>query len=530
MQSPTPMVEMESEQPFKYDYAKCDLDYCDNYALHMQNACYVCGGTYCFEHVEDTHHHICFTDPPEQKIYKSGDMFSWRFDVPEILKLIDYDAVVEEVEGLRPGHKCIEIIKPRMHRSFIRMVGSFNFHIAIYFDDGVKWVMRIRRTSARHQPELAISHCHSSELATLKALEDAGVKIPKSYERPNNSKVSKYLLYLYQDLIEGSRTWDIFPISYNDDSLTPAGTRFIQDYAAWMISLEKIVSHGSVGSFCFSGNDKQIVVGPHIDHIMNLNLDFPYYAGPFDTAKERWIYIIESRMKLILDKREVSPSQELLQYLIMLEMRELVYGCAEFDHGPWYLKHYDLHQGNFIVDGDSGEMKAIIDWEWASFTCKEEAFAAPPWFSKEETDDHIGNKAEELIKAYENLGRQDLAEFVRNGDKFKRLDNVLLHSVKDLNYLNDTRRAFFQLPGDQPEDTPTTIEQWMEMRITRYIDIDQGLRVIFERRPSTKVPQLRRRSSFIREKLAKEQEQERKKINEQVDPADYHLPDSDDET
>ncbi|WWC68850.1 uncharacterized protein I206_102786 [Kwoniella pini CBS 10737] len=486
----TPKEKTISRESLKYDYAKCDLDYCDNYALLSHRVCFVCGGNYCYDHVEDIDHHICYTNPPKERIYKGCALDPYVSEVIAIRDNLDYDAVKEEVESIRCGHKCTDIEKPKNYLELRRVTGSFNTHIVIHFDDDVKWVMRIRRKESRCMPEEAIKECHYSELATLKTLEDQGVKIARSFQRPADSKISEDLFYFYQEFVEGVPASKVFPWSFGNKDLTPAGIRFIHDYAAWTIDLEKIISPQNVGCLRFD-EEGSTSVGPHIEKGRNLSLNFPYTKGPFVTAKQRWLYSIECRMKWIIDKRACSPRGELHNYLILLEMKDLVTDCEEMEQGPWYLKHYDLHQGNFRVDEETGELRGVIDWEWASFTCKAEAFAPPAWFGAFQfCSTELGKAGHQLIKAYDDLGRPDFAQVVRNSAKYQWLEDTVMGANTQLPFLNATLRSFLYLP-DETQGEPKTLEHWTNCRLDRY-SADIGLQTLLWRRPTQPLPQLER--------------------------------------
>ncbi|WWC60067.1 uncharacterized protein I303_102630 [Kwoniella dejecticola CBS 10117] len=406
-----------------------------------------------------------------------------------ILNNLDLKAIKEEVESLRSPHTCTLIDVPRTQAEIRKLTGSFNTHVVIHFEDGVKWVMRIKRKESRCMPEEAIIQCHKSELATLKTLRKYRVKVPASNEKPVDSSIRDDLLYFYQEFVDGVPSWKIFVISIWDEDLTPAGIRFINDYAAWTLRMEKVISPTAVG--CLHDDGGILTVGPHIEKAKNLICDSPFTSGPFLSAKHRWLYSIECRMRLLLEKREYSPSQELLRFLKLLEMQELVLGCAEMDEGPWYLKHNDLHHGNLRVDEETGQLRGVIDWEWASFTCKAEAFAAPPWFgpggdSASSTD--IGKAGEQLVRAYEDLGRPDLGKLVRGGLKYHWLEGSVLGDNTSIQYLNAARRSFLGQP-DTIQGEPDSEEAWIAMRITKHIN-HPGLQILLGRKPTYLFPEL----------------------------------------
>ncbi|WWC99078.1 hypothetical protein V866_005972 [Kwoniella sp. B9012] len=449
----------------KPDYAQCAIPGCQAYALFGHPWCRICGESYCYDHVEDISTHICYTDPPQEYIYPYKSVV--EEEIAEILEVIDFEKVMEEVETLRPPHKCISIDKFDSPYHVNPLNGSFNFHLLIEFEDGMNWMMRIRRKQSRSQPEAAIEMCHRSEIATMKAMWDSGVKIPKRYERPKDSQVSSELIYFYQDFVEGGHTTLAFRMDGPVYGYKPIAKAFMLSYAAWMISFEK-TTFDKVGSLALDENGL-VVVGPHIERDRTASLEPPYFAGPFNTAKERWLSTIDWKMKSILDKKECPPSEELLRYLIMLEMKDLVSDCEELEKGPWYIRHYDLHGRQFKIDKDTGEMYALLDWEWSSLSCKGEAFTPPELFrlSPDRYENDLGDKEALLVDCYRELGRPDLADLVMGSRKYHWLQNIVLRSYDNLEALNGARNAFTsRLEG--LDNQPQTLEEWTELMLKRY--------------------------------------------------------------
>jgi hypothetical protein len=61
-----------------------------------------------------------------------------------------------------------------------------NFHLPLVFDDGVKWIVRIRKNKMtcpkREYAEMDVI----SEVASLKAMRKAGICVPDAWCRPAN--------------------------------------------------------------------------------------------------------------------------------------------------------------------------------------------------------------------------------------------------------------------------------------------------------------------------------------------------------
>ncbi|KKY19194.1 putative udp-n-acetylmuramate--l-alanine ligase [Phaeomoniella chlamydospora] len=61
-------------------------------------------------------------------------------------------------------------------------MGGKNYHIEIVFEDGVRWLARIRRFTASSPPPKLRDYLIQSEIATLKCLEATAVPTPKLFD------------------------------------------------------------------------------------------------------------------------------------------------------------------------------------------------------------------------------------------------------------------------------------------------------------------------------------------------------------
>lgn len=127
-----------------------------------------------------------------------------------------------------------------------------------------------------------------------------------------------------------------------------------------MIGLEK-VHFNQMGSLTLIENGS-VTVGPFIEKRTTIDIP-PYFLGPFNTAKEAYLAIIDVRLQQTLNRSRYKPSRELLHYLVLLEVRWLVSTCAELDNGPWYIRHNE-EDTNCIRVTNGGAITGIIDWKW----------------------------------------------------------------------------------------------------------------------------------------------------------------------
>ena len=101
----------------------------------------------------------------------------------ETEEMIDEQRLCEAAEALRPGHKCLR----RDDGLKVRYAGGSNVHVPMNFEDGVRWLARIRSKRDYCPPPPAMAMNVSSEAATLQALRSAGVRVsmawlPKHFE------------------------------------------------------------------------------------------------------------------------------------------------------------------------------------------------------------------------------------------------------------------------------------------------------------------------------------------------------------
>lgn len=103
-------------------------------------------------------------------------------------------------------------------------------------------------------------------------------------------------------------------------------------------------------------------------------------------------------------------------------------------------------------------------------TAKADAFAAPSIFVDFQKysggSNDLGPYEAVLAQAYEDLGRPDLAAYVRNGKKFQRLYDKLDGGFCDFPDLNATRRAFLDLPDHIPQ--PSHMDEWVVEATARH--------------------------------------------------------------
>lgn len=143
--------------------------------------------------------------------------------------------------------------------------------------------------------------------------------------------------------------------------------------------------------------------------------------GPFSTSDEWYNACIEHRQSLI-QRGEVAtsaPEDAALACNYLLDSVDSGLVNRDYNSGPFYLKHVDTRDVNYLID-DNYTITGIIDWELAFAAPKESAFQSPVFMFNIE---HVyqGNRLspdEELFaEQFAKVGRDDLAQLVREGRK-----------------------------------------------------------------------------------------------------------------
>nr|XP_019050146.1 hypothetical protein I302_00567 [Kwoniella bestiolae CBS 10118]OCF29076.1 hypothetical protein I302_00567 [Kwoniella bestiolae CBS 10118] len=397
-----------------------------------------------------------------------------------MMDLLNLEMIKAEVEALRPGYHVEKIHMPEKWTQFaIGFHGSFNFHIKVDFEGGDSWIMRIRRRAGRHYPDEPLKLNLASEVATNRVLHKGGLKVPNAWLRPEHSKFHPKLIYCYQAFLPGEmwRPW-FYPDS-RDLPLEQDSLRLLNGVVDWFLTMEKL-QFDKVGSPWFGQDENDVIVGPLITRHPIFTIP-PYYRGPFRTAKEKWLAILNNKISLILSRNYCNPDRELQEYFMLMEAKRLVGNCKEMENaGPFHIKHDDDRFDHIRANETDGEFTGIIDWEWAYTTNKEEAFAAPNGFVpaeyKEGKNDILSTREFALIDAYTSHGRLDLANCVRNGRKYHRLIDFLRHDEYNIKIINALERAFLDLPDDHVGQ-PESMEEWLGVMKEKYRD-NEGLKFL----------------------------------------------------
>ncbi|WVQ65218.1 uncharacterized protein L199_003391 [Kwoniella botswanensis] len=346
---------------------------------------------------------------------------------------LEKDRIIEEAQRIRPGRACILQLPPDSQSMFDakNMYNGINVHFPIIFDDGVKWLLRVRQSHNGYPPPEIQRFVVRSEVTALTILKNGGVLVPDAwYPLFDGQSSQPDLCYFFCQLLNGASL--NIPKRGIDALWTPGPKikHIIEEYVRIYILMADIpISSSLIGCPIPDPDDPHhITIGPLATHRALNMIEPPYFPGPFKNNQERYLAQINIALDHIFNGH-LCQRNTLDAYLWHLELRELVGLCDMLAEEPnkVYIRHADDKGDHLMGDGE-GNVTGIIDWEWAYATTKEEAFSSPN-FCFTHNRYYAGNNfitpAEELlIQAYERFGRKDLADCIRNGKIYQRLSHI----------------------------------------------------------------------------------------------------------
>ncbi|KAI9835817.1 MAG: hypothetical protein M1837_003589 [Sclerophora amabilis] len=285
--------------------------------------------------------------------------------ISRLLQTVNGDALCYRAKALRDGQDCT-IKMPTAEEALFNpdIVGGCNYHASIVFRDGVTWLARFRLPN-HNCPQLRERNFdRRSEYATYRFLAAAAVPVPEVYDvaddaDPTNAVGAGYLLF---EKLPGR------PVSWYEATQAQKET-FSRQLADVFISLEKF-PFDKLGRLQPAPKTRLPEVGPaFLDYDSHGNIT---PLGPFTHSNDYYIALVEQRIACI-KSGELATSAPLDLYLVC---KTLLDNLPADDCGPYYLRHMDSRDANFLVDDDYN-ITGIIDWELAVLAPKESAFQAP---------------------------------------------------------------------------------------------------------------------------------------------------------
>lgn len=164
------------------------------------------------------------------------------------------------------------------------------------------------------------------------------------------------------DKVKGSNCYETLDAALTEDVASEGHVRAMaRNWAQLSVKLASR-TYEAIGSpdLDEAGN---IVIGNLLDGGWPDVPNYPYFAGPFKSQRDRWL----NRLDCLIShtkKGWTLHDQPLVVYLGLKHARALVVNCEEFWNAPddFYIRHADTHGGNVMAE--AGEITALIDWEW----------------------------------------------------------------------------------------------------------------------------------------------------------------------
>ncbi|KAI2463258.1 hypothetical protein F4781DRAFT_417242 [Annulohypoxylon bovei var. microspora] len=453
----------------------CDFAGCQNPAVRDLGDCVLCDRHLCSSHLQHEFHKC-----PKWEDADKYDPIAHVAEADELTKLIkkiNTSALATKASHLRKGVPCS--IPTLQYDRAIRnsVMGGMNYHIEICFDDGVKWIARIRRFNATSPPAALRDYIIQSEVATLKFLEQTGVPTPKVFDftldHADNPVGVGYILM--EKLPGKSLRWE--------SATEQQGRKVMEQLARIFIELRKY-PFDLLGSLDHPDDS-------HIGAFARESLtDFVQSEmrtmGPFTSLEECY----KSSLRLILDqiiRQEIYSEQAVDAYLIHRFLLDLVPhilpSSAQKDE-KYYLKHADDKGDHILVDEDFN-ITGVIDWEWAHTAPLSHAFNSPmgllPLADFYKGANHLGDDEITFARILEEKGHQDLADCVWNG----RLHHIFAFCCGgDLVDWDGFLGLFQGLRDAVKVDGGLNWDEWKTAALHRYRE-DAGLQLLLSRHGNT---------------------------------------------
>lgn len=293
-------------------------------------------------------------------------------------------------------------------------MGGMNYHIEICFEDGVKWITRIRRFNATSPPALLRDYIVRSEVATLNFLAQTNVPAPKVFDHaleqdPENRIGVGYILM--EKLPGKSMRWALATEEQKRTLMNQLADVFIEIHKHPLNSLGSLDCPDNplhVGGFARESLTDFTPAGEIL------------LAGPFNSIEEYHKHSLRLILDLIL-REEMYSQQPVDAYLIhrfLLDLIPSLVSPTSQNDRKSYLKHADDKGDQILVDEDFN-ITGIIDWEWAHTMPPEIAFNSPigllPVADFYDGANNLGEDEFVFARLLEDKRRSDLAAHVRKG-------------------------------------------------------------------------------------------------------------------
>ncbi|KAI0845992.1 hypothetical protein F5Y00DRAFT_254938 [Daldinia vernicosa] len=452
----------------------CDFAGCEKPAVRNLGDCVLCNRHLCSQHLQHGVHECPTWEDTD--IYDPAARAAEADELKVLIKKINTSALAARASHLREGIPCsiLPLQYDRATRSSV--MGGMNYHIEVCFDDGIKWIARVRRFNATSPPAVLRDYIVQSEVATLKFLERTNVPASKVFdfalEDANNPVGVGYILM--EKLHGTSLRWSV--------ATQEQRRKVMEQLADVFVELSKYPFDHLGSLHCLDGFHVGAFARESLTDFVQSGMRT---MGPFSSLEEYH----KSEIRLILDlilREEIYSEQAVDAYLIHRFLFDLIpivlSQPAQYEH-KYYLKHADDKGDHIMVDEDFN-ITGIIDWEWAYTAPPIHAFNSPigflPVAEFYRGANNLGSDEIIFARILEEKGHLDLAGFVRNGRLQHRFSFCCGYDLIDW----DGFLGLFQGLRDAVKiDDGVDWDSWRSAALYRYRE-DTGLQLLLCRHGS----------------------------------------------
>ncbi|KAK4170708.1 hypothetical protein QBC36DRAFT_225993 [Triangularia setosa] len=384
---------------------------------------------------------------------------AWSWD----LRGCSTTSLAKRASKLRSGTPCL-VHLPQYQDEPRLMMGTRNYHLDVEFEDGVKWIARIRQPNTT--PPSVRNYMIKSEAATLRFLRKTKVPAPRLFgyglESLDNPVGVGYIL---MEKLPGA------PLCWARANREQR-CKVLQQLATIYIELSRHPFH-VLGSLDTLGSDH---IGPFAKE---LTVDLPPCQSWREYCTRHILHILG-----LIEQEEIYMQRPVDAFLIHHFMLDLIPRVAELTGGwddattfPCYLKHADEKMDHILVD-EHYNITGIIDWESAYTAPACVAFNTPmgilPVKDFYDGVSTLGEDEETLLEILTSKGGRVFSDhLIRHG---RLLHRFLFCCGFDLEkYWDDFEALFKGLRDEVGVDQGLEWSEWRAVALERYVRDCSGL-------------------------------------------------------
>ncbi|KAI0458039.1 hypothetical protein F5B21DRAFT_461072 [Xylaria acuta] len=437
-------------------FATCSGVNCGRPSVRGQS-CSACMNHLCAVHLLPRYHKCLSSRYLDDAAWEK----SINTEVETLLAQVDVPELVRVASSLRKGKSC-EFL-PGKHIGNGAIMGCANYHGWIVFDDGVKWLARIHRTTdfSDTPPDL-IDYLVESEYATLKILEDIGVPAPRAHGYGLSSDPTNLVgvSYILEDAMPGK------PF-YAYQATSEQKSRVYDQYADILMKMDHFTSTQACSIITRNGEAREGAIAS------NRFLSLGKY-GPFPNALEYFTSVAELHLDLIADGQLYPeyPKEAFLFYRLLRDRASPVLASTSTPSRSgteaFFLKHVD-DKGDHILIDENYTITAIIDWQFARFVPACEAFGPSivtadlgNLYNPKGSPTGLSADDRFLAECFERKGRKDLAELAGGSELVRRFHFGLASGLKRDEVLGMIGAVISLLEGGGNALSAVELSDWME--------------------------------------------------------------------